>query len=405
MRLTPSSIRTLTLPQGVSDRTFFDDDLPGFGVRVRATGSRTFVVQYKVAGKNRRMPLGSITTIDLGKARSTAKDLLAAVRLGRDPAGEKLEARAATGETLGARLPEYLAHKAAALRPRTLVEIQRHLLVQAAALHSRPLHSIGRREIVGLLTSIETASGPVAANRLHESVRAFFAWARRAGLVEVNPATDMNRAAEVSRDRVLTAEELHDIWAALRDDRYGDIIKLLTLTGARREEVGGLRWAEVDLERALITLPAARTKSGYEHRIPLSAPALAILEARSQSETELVFGYRDWAGSFSDWSGSKRALDQRIAKARAGRPAMPLWRVHDLRRTVSTAMNGELGIEPHIVEAILGHVQGGVAGIYNRASYDGPKADALARWSEHLLAIVEGRRARIVPIRARRRPA
>jgi len=401
VKLTPSTIRSLTLPEGVADRTFFDSDLAGFGVRIRASGSRGYVVQYKFAGRHRRIPLGSITEIDLGKARATAKDLLARVRLGQDPFAEKLEARAAAGETLGSRLPEYLAHKAAALRPRTMVEIRRHLLVQAAALHPRSLHSIDRREVAGVLASIEAASGPVAANRLHESLRAFFGWARRAGLVEANPAAEMNRAAETSRDRVISGDELHDIWQALGDDRYGDIIQLLALTGTRREEIGGLRWSEVDLDRAMIVLPPARTKAGVEHRIPLSAPVLAILEARAQSGTESVFGYRDGTSSFSDWSGSKRALDQRIAAARkaAGRPAMAPWRVHDLRRMFSTMLHGELGIEPHIVEALLGHVQGGIASVYNRATYDGAKAAALAQWADHVMAIVGRRGRKVLPLR------
>ncbi len=404
MKLTAASIRSLTLPEGVSDRTFFDDDLAGFGVRVRATGSKNFVIQYKIGSKHRRLPLGSVTEIELSKARATAKDLLAAVRLGRDPFGEKLETRAKAAETFGSLLPTYLAHKRAKLRPRTLVEIERHLQVQAESLHARSVQAIDRRAIAALLAQVKITSGPIAANRLRESLSAYFAWVVREGLLETNPALNTNREAEKSRERVLSGDELREIWHALRDDRYGDIVKLLMLVGARREEIGGLRWSEVDLDRALITLPPSRVKSGREHRIPLSGPALAIIEAREQAGSEFVFGYRDWAGRpFSDWSGSKRALDARIAAARdeAGQDPMSAWRLHDFRRAISTAMHGELRILPHIVEAVLGHVQGGVAGIYNRAAYDGPKADALARWADHLMAIVEGRASKVVPIKAR----
>jgi Arm DNA-binding domain len=105
MKLTLPSIRSLTLPQGQREKTFFDDDLPGFGVRVRAGGSRTFVVQYKFGRRHRRVNLGGVDSLDLSKARATAKDLLAAVRLGRDPASEKQAAKAKADETFGAQLP------------------------------------------------------------------------------------------------------------------------------------------------------------------------------------------------------------------------------------------------------------------------------------------------------------
>jgi hypothetical protein len=113
MKLTITSVRSLTLPKGQMDKTYFDDDLPGFGVRVRAGGSKTWIVQYKVGARHRRMPLGSVGTLDLSKARATAKDLLAAVRLGRDPFAEKIETRAKITETFGALLPRYLARQRA----------------------------------------------------------------------------------------------------------------------------------------------------------------------------------------------------------------------------------------------------------------------------------------------------
>jgi integrase len=206
-----------------------------------------------------------------------------------------------------------------------------------------------------------------------------------------------NREAEKPRERTLSGEELRDIWQALRDDRYGDIVRLLILTGARREEIGGLRWPEIDLNKALITLPSDRVKSRREHRIPLAAPTLAIIDARPR-ENDLVFGYR--AGPFADWSSQKRALDARIAAARKadGRPPMLPWHLHDIRRALSTTMHDDLGILPHIVEACLGHVQGGIAGVYNRAVYDGPKADALARWADYVLAVVEGRERKVLSL-------
>jgi integrase len=234
-------------------------------------------------------------------------------------------------------------------------------------------------------------------------------------LVEINPVALTERRAEKSRDRVLDDGELREIWAALGNDVYGDICRLLVLLGSRRDELGSLRWSEVDLDRALISLSGERTKNKRAHEIPLSAPALAILKARhalpNSTARDLIF-----AGGhlgFSDWSGSKIDLDKRILAARiaaaeqAGAdPAkvapMPHWTLHDFRRVISTAMHDRLGIAPHVVEAVLGHVghQAGTPGRYNRATYREEKARALTLWADHLLAVVEGRESNVVALRA-----
>jgi integrase len=384
------------------DKTYFDDDLPGFGVRVRAAGSKTWVVQYKVGARHRRMPLGSVGTLDLGKARATAKDLLAAVRLGRDPFAEKIETRAKIAETFGALLPRYLARQRARLKPRTLQETERHLQVNARPLHARHVRSIDRRVVAAMIAEIAEGSGPVAANRVRASLSAYFNWLLREGLLlDSNPVSYTNRQPEKGvRERVLKSEEIWEIWHALDQDQYGDIVKLLALTGARRDEIGGLRWSEVDLERALITLPSQRTKNKRPHEIRLSSAVLTILAAQPRrllpdgSPREYIFGFG--TSGFSGWSKAKRELDERILAARkAAGKAEPMqgWRLHDLRRTLSTVMHDEIGIMPHVVEAVLGHIDGhrrGVAGVYNRAAYTNQKAEALAQWADHLSAIIAG---------------
>ena len=400
MKLTITSVRSLTLPKGQMDKTYFDDDLPGFGVRVRAGGSKTWIVQYKVGARHRRMPLGSVGTLDLSKARATAKDLLAAVRLGRDPFAEKIETRAKITETFGALLPRYLARQRARLKPRTLQETERHLESHARSLHARAVHAIDRRAVAALLAEIAETSGPVAANRVRASLSTYCNWLLREGmLLDSNPVSYTNRQPEKGvRERVLKAEELWQIWHALGQNQYGDIVKLLALTGARRDEIGGLRWSEVDLERALITLPSQRTKNKRPHEIRLSSAALTILAGQPRrllpdgSPRDHIFGFG--TSGFSGWSKAKHELDERILAARkaAGKtePMHP-WRLHDLRRTVSTAMHDEIGIMPHVVEAVLGHIDGhrrGVAGVYNRAAYTTQKAEALAQWADHLGVIV-----------------
>jgi integrase len=388
MKLTATEIRRLSLPGDTTEAIVFDDDVPGFGIRLRAGGSRTFVFQYKVGAKQRRLTLGPVTALDLGKARDAAKDMYAKVRLGGDPAGEKQRAKLKANETFAAVVTaQYLPHKQRELRPQPFKDVERHLLRYAKPLHRLQLETISRRDIASCLTSVRVNVGRIAANRARTSLSALFSWAMSEGLVESNPVVGTLRVEEKSRERVLDSDELRLIWRALPTSDFGSIMKLLALTGARAGEIAGLRREE--LRDGAILLPGSRTKNGREHLIPLAAPARAILTAalahHDEETRRLVFGRR--VGPFSGWSKCKLALDQRIAEV-AGKPLAP-WRVHDLRRSFATHA-AEIGIQPHIIEACLNHVsghKGGVAGIYNRSTYEPEKRTALDTWAAHLLAI------------------
>jgi integrase len=397
MRLTSATIKTLTLPSGLSDKTYFDDDLPGFGVRVRAGGSRKWVVLYDFGGKTRKFTLGAVGTLDPGEARRRAKDILAARTLGRDPATEKQAARERASETFGALLPRYLAHKQVQLRPRSWKEVERHLMKYARPLHTRPVAAVDRRAVATLVTAIAENHGLMAAHTARGSLSGYFTWLIRAGLVDgANPVTHTNMVAQRKRrTRLLTPAELREMWTALGDDEYGDIVRLLVYTAARKSEIGNLAWSEMDFDAAEIRLPAERMKGGRPHVIPLAAPALAILKARRNNGRPFVFS-RAQTGVFPGWSWRKELLDQRIAMARkAAGIAEPMagWTLHDVRRFVSTTMHDQLGVAPHIVESILAHVghQGGVAGVYNRALYLDERTRALQRWAEHIDALTTGK--------------
>ena len=130
-------------------------------------------------------------------------------------------------------------------------------------------------------------------------------WAIGEGVAETNPVTGTNRASPVSRDRVLTDDELRAVWSACRDDDYGRIVRLLLLTGQRRDEVGGMRWAELDFDRGLWIIPGPRTKNSREHIVPLSAPMLSLIPDRDPAR-QAVFGHPH--RGFSGWSKAKAAL-------------------------------------------------------------------------------------------------
>jgi integrase len=353
----------------------------GFGAR-RQTDGVFYYLRYRLAGRQRMKSIGrhgSPWTPET--ARKEALRLLGLVVAGTDLNREAALA-AATFDTETAR---YLTRRAAVLRPRSLVQVTRHLRSYLKPLHAKPLAAIGRRDIAELLAQIETNSGAVTRNRVRSSAFAFFNWALAEGLLPddaINPVQGTATAdTNGSRDRVLTDAELRDVWRALSGDRFSDIVRLLILTGQRAGEIGGLRWAEIELDA--IRLPPARTKNGQEHLLPLSPQAAAILAARREAAPAGDFVFAP-AAPFNCWSDSKRRLDDEIAGFVAP------WRIHDLRRTAATGM-ANLGVAPHIVEAVLNHVSGhkaGVAGIYNRARYLIETRAALCRWADHVAAIV-----------------
>jgi integrase len=307
---------------------------------------------------------GSPWTVET--ARTEALRLLGVLSSGTDPFSVSL-----SSETFGAEVDRYLERKRNSLKPRTFVEYQCHLQKYAVPLHRLRLGDIDRRTVAVLLGQVETNSGPVARNRLRSTLSSFFAWAIAEGLTELNPVTGTAKADERSRERVLTQAELRTLWRNLGEGRFEDIVRLLLLTGQRRDEIGRLKWSEVDLDRKLIALAPERTKNSRSHEVPLSTQALAIIE-RQPKRTEFVFS------KAMGWAKEKTALDQRVGIAP--------WRLHDLRRSCSTHL-GELGILPHVIENVLNHVSGhkaGVAGVYNKSKMTDAVRDALQRWADHL---------------------
>jgi integrase len=384
--------------------------LAGFGLRLRAGGSRSWVFQYALGEKQRRMSLGSAKVVTLVKAREVASEMHAKVRLGHDPAGEKEEGRARAADTFGSLVDEYLAGKKPEMKPRAYAQIERHLLRYAKPLHGLQVAKVDRHNIASLLAKLASTAGAVSSNRARASLSAFYGWAMRGGVkgVNANPVLGTERKKEISRDRVLSGDELAAVWNALEDDHYGAIVKLLILTGQRADEIASLRWSEIG--EGAITLPPERLKnkggkSRKPHVVPLSGPAHAILGTLPRRANgdgtmrELVFGIGQ--RGFSGWSHCKERLDQRLA---ASGKALTHWTQHDIRRSCATGM-ADLGVQPHIIEATLNHISGhkaGVAGIYNRSTYDAEKRQALNLWAGHLMAVVEGLGSSVTPMR---RPA
>ena len=268
MKLTAATLDTLTLPPGVAEKKYFDERLPGHGVRLRHPSDRSkwrWITQVDINGRTQVQTHGPVTLLDPGAAFKRSKDLLASVRLGHDPAAEKRQARERAAETFGALLKRYLPYKQARVRPRSYKEIERHLEKYARPLHTRSIATLDRRAIAALKSAIAAKAGPTAADTMHGSISSYCTWLIREGLLEgANPASLINKAAQgKGRDRVLSLAEVCEIWDALppSGDDYGDIVRLLFYILARKTEVGALQWDEVDFDTAEIRLPASRPSS------------------------------------------------------------------------------------------------------------------------------------------------
>jgi integrase len=391
MKLTAKSIAALTLPAGKDDVIHFDDAVPGFGFRLRRGGGgkmlRSWICQYRRAGATRRVLIGNAEVVGAEQARLQAKKILGAVAMGQDPSADRASRRDKDRASLRALIEEFLAAKERKLRPRSFVEVKRYLTTgYFKPLHSLPIDQISRRDVSARVVAIARESGAPTAARAKGALSNLFVWAMQMGLCEQNPTIGSAQPEEGKpRERVLAGEELAAIWRACGNDEYGKIIKLLILTGCRRAEIGDLHWSELDdpEQPSSFTIPASRSKNKRPHTLPVMPMIREIITGVPKMATrDQLFGQR--SHGFTAWHDGKPALDARSGVAN--------WVVHDIRRTVATRM-ADLGVQPHIVEAVLNHFGGhraGSAGIYNKSPYANEVRNALATWHDHLRTIIAG---------------
>jgi integrase len=423
MKLTTAIARNLELTDGKTDDIKWDDDFPGFGVRLRAGRnriSRKWIYQYDIAGRTRRMTIGNVMVMGIEDARKIAGKHQGKVRQGDDPAQEKAEKLERAAHTFAAVMKSYLTIAKQKQRASTFESTEHDLKVLCKPLHPLPFATITRRDIAAVLAAFTARGTLMLSNGVRSKLSALFNWAISQGLIESNPVVGTIKHAHKPRARVLSLPELTAIWYALDDipisvhsvTDFTAIIRLLMLTGQRRNEIANLRSREIRDENFIedgaaitgpaIVLPPERTKNGRKHIVPLSKPAQTILLTRPRgSDDGFVLRRSKNNIGRGSWSEPKASLDDALLKR--GHALAP-WVFHDLRRSVATHM-GEMGIAPHVIEAVLNHVSGsraGVAGVYNKSKLEEPKRQALAAWAEVLMAQVEGREPadKVVPIRA-----
>jgi integrase len=365
----------------------YDAKLPGFGLYVGKSGARAFFVEYRPGhGRSvakRRMSLGAFGLLTAEEGRRLAKQRLGEVATGGDPLAKRQADKRSVEQRFEVVVEEWLARDQR--KNRTCSEVERLMRRDVIpTFQGRPIDQIRKRDIVQLLDGIGDRGSPVMANRTLVSIRRLFRWATERDRVDADPTAGIGKPnAERTRDRVLTDDEIAAIWRASEAmaGPYGIGIRLLVLTGARREEIFGAGWDEYDPDGATVELPAARSKVKQQRSIMLTAGAVHLVESLPRVGPYMLT--TNGVSPFSGFSKAKVALDRESG--------IGDWRVHDIRRTVATGLQ-RLGVRLEVTETVLGHVAGsrrGVIGIYQRHSFRDEARAALTAWEQHLQRLLK----------------
>jgi integrase len=406
----------------------WDTQLRGFGVRVRPTGAKSYIVSYRVgsgrSAPKTRLTIGAVGKITPEQARTLAL-ILGAVASGRDPAKERRKAKATAENTLRSVAENYLAREGGQLRT---VNVRRATLQRLVypALGGRQIDEIKRSEINRLLDKIEDDHGPRMAALSLAYLRRLMNWhAARSDDFRSPIVRGMGRGVITKRDRVLTNDELRAFWKAseIWEHPFSRLLRFILLTATRRQEASGMKWSE--LKERTWTIPASRYKTKLDFEVPISdaawhvlatAPLLAelrqgISERGNQPNTVtpkegIVFTTtgESLMGGFSKFRRQFEALmldELRQAAVERGddpdKIALARWTVHDLRRTARSLMT-QAGVPPDHAERALGHALGGIRGVYDSYSYFDEKRRAFEALAAHIARVIDPN-PNVVPMR------
>jgi integrase len=401
---------------------YFDKNLPGFGLRVAATGHKSWTVMYRLPGdpKVRRHTISFSTYPKVDDARDRAREIMQKAERGEDPAAKPVPPQQTdTVKSVASQfITRYAKQKNRSWKETELL-LQRHIVAHWG---DRQADSIAGRDVRELLDGLVAKGHPIASNRTLAAGRKLFGWAVEEEILPANPFGGIKpRGTETERERVLTDDELTRLWRAAdrKGGTVGGFLKMLMLTAQRRDEVAQMRWADINFDHPVIeirderevetgkaavwTLSAEATKGKRSHEVPLSPQAAAVLKGLPRLG-EHVFTTRG-DRPISGYSKIKEAIESKMAELAAeaagqgeGPASMADWRFHDLRRSAATGM-ARLGVPTSTISRILNHKEGGVTKIYNRYGYLKEKQEALERWGRKVQALTAPRPDNVVGLR------
>jgi integrase len=363
-----------------------------------------WMVRYRSPGTSQNVKLAIADygqekpALGLHDARKAAHATLQAVAEGRDPRTSD-DAAARRHVTVEGAFADFI-ERHSRLRNKASTAGENEAFVRREILpkwRGRRIQSITRQDIVRLVDRIADggqgqAPRPQSAVRVRALLSKAFSWFAAKSIVPESPFVNIEvPAPPTARDRILSDDELRWLWKATAEvgHPFGELVRLLLRTGQRRDEVAAARWEEFDLVARMWSIPPARTKNKRAQVLPLPAQVVEILEALPTKDDCPFILSTNGKTPISGYSRAKKQIDRAMLEAaRSANPQVEIkpWTLHDLRRTAASGM-AAIGIGPHVVEQVLNHKSGviaGVAAIYNRHSYIPEKRDALAAWSNLL---------------------
>ncbi|PWV64915.1 integrase [Plasticicumulans acidivorans] len=385
----------------------------GFGLMVYPNGAKSWLLRYTAAdGRRRPMILGSYPDMSLTDARAAAAAARAQLAAGADPLDQRRETRDATraqaieqrrAPTLAEAFADYMALnvRPRLRRPQAIErDIGAYVLPELGTLK---LADLRRVDVLVVLDGIRARGALHQAEMVRSRFATFLNWCAERDLIEASPIAGLKPLHRAPpRERALCDDELHTLWGWLASGATSgnvrDALRLILLTGQRPGEVLGLPWSELDLPARLWYLPAARTKNGRAHTVPLGRLALDILEARRAT----AHGPFVFPGRGTDGTLHGQSLANLLRRSLAGSPAAGLapFRPHDLRRTCRTGL-ARLGVADEVGERVLNHHRGGLVAVYNRHRYEAEMRAALDAWDRHLCRLIgQASGANVVPLHA-----
>jgi integrase len=385
------------------DHIIWHPSIHRFGVRIRESGVRTYVLRYSASGKTNTHTIARVGQISLTEAEKRAQTAwggLMSSEKYKNPNLERKRQQALHSDLFETWIDDFLESRKRARKSESHIERQgTHLREYFKPLHGIPILQIDRGAVSLQLRRIEKGwidartqrerGGNIASSLARATLSTYFNWLIGEGYIkglENNPVEKTNKNLPAKKTRWLTPAEIAIVWNATDETtQFGRIVRLLILTGARREQIGGLRKGELKLDQAMIVLPPKGVREGgskndQEFEIPLSRQALRVLELEESRGGVHFFGSR--GGGFGGWSKAMIQLYKRI-----GDQIPTPWTLHDLRRTVVTNMLKECGLMPHVVDAVINHkpeFKSGVAGIYQQHNMLTERVAAMNVWGDYV---------------------
>jgi len=408
MKFNQNNARALKCPEGKSDHTEWDEDMPGFGIRFRNGKPGVYVIRYSLNGHQSRLALGRVSQVNLVDAQKKAKQHFGEAASGQDPALQRATASSKGKVKFGDKVGAYIKTlEEADLSPGYISDHRRNLERYMKELHRFSASEVTRAQIAEQLDAIEEEHGFRQAGLARAQVHKFYNWLISKGLLDINPASGTEKRASVRRERVLDPAELVEIWHATgSDDEFDRIVRLLILTAARKTQIGSLnRKTELKLSKGLLdfvpphvraergqdTSDRGKTKNKERFWLALSTQAKAILEkVPTRIGSDFVFG--EGEGGFSGWSKCKERLDEKLGDA------VDAWTFHDFRRTFDSLVVDECKVAPWISDVCLNHVgehRKGVKRTYNHAQYVDEKRIAMQAWADYIDTLVTAKELKI----------